>query len=250
MSLRRVLAAGAMGMMLAPLSAFAFSWQSVVQWARGMQSEMSAWAVVTRQSALSASVVADNGRQAAQQLATAMSAVSGAGRLNADLLSVDGRLGQPQALLCEARRASDFSVAASEQAARDRGALMSSFAASRTAPGSPAGQIWQRRRASYCTLAEARAGVCELRPNGLQGWDANYAGAFSQWTLAPEAELAGLDFALTVSDVRGESLGRCKAAACASAASVDLQALAASSMAAQSLVGQVTARRVPALTGK
>ena len=77
-------------MVFTSANANAFSFQSVLMWIKNMQSEMSAWAVTTKQTAVAANQSAASRNAADQQLATAMGAISMSDRVGEALISVDG----------------------------------------------------------------------------------------------------------------------------------------------------------------
>lgn len=232
-------------------NAQAFSFMSVLEWLRNMQSEMSGWAVVTKQTAVSADVMASANRTSQQQLATAMGAISMSERVGNAVLSVDGTYGQPVTIKCEAQKDGTMQVEAWQQVSYDRAKLMGTFASTRVADRSSAErERIALHRDSYCTVSEAKSGLCQLKANGMQGWDVNYGGAFGERTLPAEGELAGYAYAAMVSDTRAPAALDCKSAACAAAAAQQLALAASGTMVADTFVGQVLERRVPVLTGK
>lgn len=238
-------------MALASANANAFTFQSVLMWLRNMQSEMSAWAVTTKQTALSSNQSAASLHTSQRELATAMGAISMSDRITKAVISVDGALGQPITIKCAAQKDATLQVEARQQIGYDRVKLISTFASTRVASkGAAEVERMALHKSSYCTISEAKAGLCALKPNGMQGWDVNYAGAFGETTLAAEGELAGYAYAAMVADTRAPAALDCKSAACAAATSEQLALSAVGSMVADAFVGQVLERRVPVLTGK
>ena len=249
----RGLAAFAAGcsLLAAAPSAYAFSWESVLQFIETMQSEMSAWAVTTKQTAVAANQIADNTKTSQQQLATAMGAIAMSERVSEAVMSVDANFGQPVTIKCTAQKAAATQVEAWSQVALDRSKLMSTFASTRVGGKDMAErERVALRKDSYCTVGEAKSGMCHLKANGMQGWDANYAGAFGERTLPAEGELAGYAYAAMVADVRAPAALDCRSKACSAAASEQLALAAVGTMAADAFVGQVLERRVPMLTGQ
>ena len=237
-------------LLLASPSAQAFSWQSVLQFIQTMQSELSAWAVTTKQTSVSANQQAQSIQTSQQQLATAMGAISMSERVGNAIMSVDANFGQPVTIKCTAQKAASMQVEAWSQVSFDRSKLMGTFASTRVADKSRAErERIALRKDSYCTIGEAKSGMCELKANGMQGWDSNYGGAFGERTLPAEGELAGYAYAAMVADVRAPAALDCKSKACAAAASQQLALAAVGTMAADAFVGQVLERRVPMLTG-
>jgi len=232
-------------------SAQSFSFQSVIQWLTSMQSQTSAWAVATKQTAVSADVLSSSLATNAQQLSTAMGAMSMSDRVTKAVMSVDGTYGQPVTLKCVAQRDSAMQVEAWQQVSNDRSKLMSTFASTRVIDKSYADrERMALHKDSYCTVSEAKSGMCQLKANGMQGWDSNYGGAFGENTLPAEGELAGYAYVAMVADTRAPASLDCKSEACNAAAAEQLEVAAQSTMVADSLVGQVLERRVPVLTGK
>ena len=173
------------------------------------------------------------------------------GRLANTLVEFDGTLGQPVTLKCAAQQNASVQAVAWEQATLDRSKLMGTFASTRVASTSEGErERITLHRDNYCTIAEARSGMCALKANGMQGWDSNYAGAFGEQTLAAEGELAGYAYAAMVADTRAPAALDCKSTACAAAASEQLALAATGTMVADAFLGQVMERRVPVLTGK
>jgi hypothetical protein len=238
------------GMAFAPANANAFSFQSVVMWLRTMQSEMSAWSVTVKQTALSANQSAASRHASNRELATAIGAISMSDRITKAVMSVDGTFGQPVTIKCAAQKDATLQVEARQQMSHDRMKLIGTFAATRVASkGAAEVERMSLHKDSYCTISEAKAGLCKLKANGMQGWDSNYAGAFGETTLAAEGELAGYAYAAMVADTRAPAALDCKSAACAAAASEQLALSAVGTMVADAFVGQVLERRVPVITG-
>jgi hypothetical protein len=231
--------------------AHAISWQSVLSFIQTMQSEMSAWAVTTKQTSVAAHQVSQANLNTQKALATAIGAISMSERVSDAVMSVDGQWGQPVTIKCTAQKAAAMQVEAWSQVGLDRSKLMGTFASTRVASKSHADrERLALRKDSYCTVGEARSGMCELKANGMQGWDSNYGGPFGERTLAAEGELAGYAYAAMVADVRAAGALDCKSKACEAAASQQLALAAVGTMAADAFVGQVLERRVPVLTGK
>ncbi|ANN80909.1 hypothetical protein [Bordetella flabilis] len=234
-----------------PASAAALSWESVVTFVNTLRGEASSWSVTTQQTAVSAQQQNDSRVRSESLLASAIGAIEMSERVGNAVVSVDPAVGQPSTLLCEAQTEGALRVEALGQRDRDATRLMQSFSSSRVSSQAKAdAAIIAQRKNTYCTVSEARSGACDLVPNAMQGWDSNYAGAFSQSTLSPEGELAGYAYTAMLTDVRASAAVDCSSAACQGAAANQMRLAAMSSLAANSLVGQVTDRRVPVLTGQ
>ena len=229
------------------------AWKTLLELVWRYGNEMSAWAVQTKQAALSANVVSGTVRNAKMELASAR----GAQHTTAQTVRATENFhpqfgGQPASLSCDAVRQNIAAEAALAQRKIDTQALMASYAGARVGdPSQAVQQQWARHRDTYCTVAEAKikpTPACQLVPNGMQGWDSNYAGAFSETTLSPETELAAYDYAATLIDQRSTLLSACKETACNEQAAISLTSASAASMVANSLIDQATWRRQPELS--
>lgn len=247
----RALVVAATFLASAPANAVGLSWASVVTFVNTMKDEASAWSVTTKQTAVSAQQQNDSRLRSQSLLASAIGAIEMSDRVGKAFLSVDPAVGQPATLLCDAQTEGALRVEALGQRDRDASRLMQSFASSRVSTQATAdASAIAQRKSTYCTISEAKGGACKLVANGMQGWDSNYAGAFSHHTLSPEGELAGYAYVAMLTDKRASAAIDCASAACQSAAVNQMRLAAMSAMAANSLVGQVTDRRVPVLTGQ
>jgi len=218
---------------------------------KDMQNESSAWSVTTKQTSLSANVMGTSDLDSKKQLANALGAIDMSNRVTQAAIDFNPMTGQPSSILCSAQQNGKLAVEARSQQQMDGNRLMASYASTRV--GSRAQADTDRltlHRGTYCTVSESKSGLCALTANGMQGWDVNYQGAFGQDTLAPEGEVAGYAYVSMLSDTRAEVKTDCSSTACASAQASQLAASAASSMVANSLVGQITERRQPILTGQ
>lgn len=233
------------------LPAQALSWASVVTFISTMQTEMSAWAITVKQTALSANVVSQMDSDSKKQLANAAGAISMSDRVMRAAVSFDPAVGQPVTIKCIAQENGKLFVEAQSQREMDAAKLMASYSSQRVGSKAAADQAaLAMHRDTYCTVSEAKQGMCTLNANGMQGWDVDYAGPFSEKTLAPEGEAAAYAYTAMITDQRAEAQIDCTSAACNAAQAQQLATSAMSAMAASSLVGQVTDRRVPMLTGQ
>ncbi|MDR2208490.1 MAG: hypothetical protein LBE22_05905 [Azoarcus sp.] len=234
-----------------PLSARAFSWASVLEFLREIENEMSTWAVNVKQTALSANQIGNAERVAKQQL-TAAKAIQEIGeKAYRAVVDFSPMTGQPDSIKCTEQHHGAIHVESQAQRDLDQRKLMQSYAAGRVDSRAQAQNNWlKNRRANYCTVSEAKQGMCKLTADGMQGWDTNYAGAFTELTLAPEAELAAYDYATSLIDARAEAGIDCKSADCMAAQISHLGFMAAGSMVANSIIGQAVDRRQPFLSGQ
>lgn len=211
----------------------------------------SAWAVSVKQSALSANSVSTVQVQSQQTLAASIGAIDMTDALTHTAVQYSMLTGQPDSIKCIAQANGKLAVQTDQQRAQDTGHLMATYSSTRVGSQAIANQqLLAMHRTTYCMVSESQAGLCTLAPNGMQGWDENYAGAFGQDTLAPEGELAGYAYAAMLTDVRADAAIDCNTRTCAAAESAQLDAAAAASIAANSMVEQVTDRRQPILTGQ
>lgn len=252
MKMRRVTVAFIVGYgaMVGSASALAFSWASVLTMIKTLGSEASAWAVTTKQTALAANQQTTSQQITQKQLATALGAIAMSDRVTKNIEAFHSEFGQPSTIKCEAQKNGKLFVEAQAQQALDGARLMSAYASNRVGSSTLAdAEALSLHRKNYCTVSEAKQGLCALTANGMQGWDADYSGPFGEKTLAPEGEIAGYAYASMVSDVRAESQIDCKSSACEAAQSHQLAKAALGSMVANSIIGQVTDRRIEVLTG-
>ncbi len=252
MSMRQVTKAVVLiyGISFASANAHA-SWATALQYFYAMQREMSAWAVSTKQSAVAANQMAHAELTAKKQLATAFGAIGTSERTMRAITSFDPELGQPVTIKCVAQQNGKLHVEAESQRQKDAGRLMANYASNRVGSKAVANaQMLSMHRDTYCSVSEAKQGMCSLSANGMQGWDVNYAGPFSEKTLAPEGEVAAYAYAGMVADARAEAHIDCSTTACVAAQSQQLANAAMSAMAANAIIGQATDRRMPMLTGK
>lgn len=227
------------------------TWATVVQTIKDLQNESSAWAVNTKQTALSSNVIGKTDMDSKKQLANAVGAIDLSDRVTRAAVDFSPVTGQPSSIKCAAQQDGKLAVEARSQQQMDANRLMASYASTRVGSRAQAdGDRLAMHRNTYCTVSEARSGLCTLTANGMQGWDVNYQGAFGEDTLAPEGEVAGYAYAGMITDTRAEAKIDCSSTACEAAQSAQLAASAASSMVANSLVNQITERRQPILTGQ
>jgi len=235
----------------APLPVHAFSWSSVMQFVKDLEDELSAWSVNVKQTALSANQMGNAERVSKQQLTTAMNTLDMGEKLYHAVVDFGPMTGQPDSVKCTEHHHATLHVEARGQRDLDHRKLMASYASSRVGTRAGAQNDWQKNhRANYCTVSEAKQGMCKITADGMQGWDTNYAGAFTELTLAPEAELAAYDYAATLIDVRSDAVTDCNSADCLTAQSNFFGFAAAGSMVANSITGQATDRRQPFLPGQ
>lgn len=231
--------------------AYAFSWASVLEFFSTLKDEGTAWAIEVKQTALAANQEAQSYATSNQQLATAIGAINLSERMASNAISFDMYTGQPDSIKCIAQKYGKLHVEAISQADKDAKKLLAYYASERVLSSKKANdRSLAIHKEAYCTISEAKQRMCNLTPNGMQGWDANYGGAFTEQTLAPEGELAAYNYVAMLTDRRSESVADCASAACQSARSKQLAASAMATMAANSLINQATSRRVPMLTGK
>ena len=222
------------------------TWASVVAYLRNMLREGEAWSMVVSQSSLSAEQVAETYKQSTQQLARAIDLQRKEELLTKVVSDYGAETGQPDSVGCVAHVNARRHVQAQVQAEQDGARLIENFSqihAKRAMERRR--EMLERLKGTYCTVSEARQGICTLQGNGMQGWDRNYAGAFSKGTLGPEEEIAAYDYAHMVSVVDGDEIADCEGAACEKNRLDAMRRAAMSSMVAGVLVEQATSRRTP-----
>jgi len=222
----------------------AFGWASVVSWFQTMQREVSALAIQVKQNAVSANQVSDAEMNTRKQLAVAMGALMTSERVRDVVKNYDPTLGQPMLLKCDAQFDRKVQVEVFNQAAKNTREMVSSFAvASTTSRAAADKDVLAQHRELFCSVSEAKQGLCELKPNGMQAWDASYSGPFGEQTMTPDVELAAYNYITNVVDTRAPNGINCETEACTSARLQNMRDTAIGSMVAESLVGQVSMRR-------
>ena len=234
-----------------PLADAQVSWQTVVQYVKMILTEGTHWKLVATQTRISADRQVETQQKANQQLAGAFDLIRKQERLTDAVRDHGAATGQPESIGCAALEHADLALRARQQAELDSGKLMQSFADSRQHSATQArDNIMKKLKDEYCTVSEARQGICELRGNGMQGWNRNSAGAFSFETMSPEAENAAYDYAELVSSPARDEVIECEGAACDQNQLTSLGQKAVASLIADTYVEQAASRRSPVLTGK
>lgn len=239
----------ALGAALA-LPGFAQAFTTGATMFRNMQAEASAFAVSVKQSAIGANQVALSSNTSSKQLANAQGAIGMSKAARENAVNFSGRFGLSPTLKCEGQSERTVALEAQHQRQRDGTRLMANYSGERMASQAQAdADALKIHLKTYCTVAAAKQGLCTLQPNGMQGWDVNYSGAFSERTLSPEGEAAAYAYVALVTDARSSAEGDCSGRACEAAQGSAMAVSAFASMAAASFVDQATDRRVPILTG-
>ena len=224
--------------------AHAFGWASVLSWFMTMQREVSAFAIQVKQNAVAANQISDAEMNTRKTLAVAMGALMTSDRVREVVQNYDPLLGQPMLLKCEAQFDRKVQVEVFNQASKNTREFVSNYSTASAVSRAAADQdVLAQHRELFCTVSEAKQGMCELKPNGMQGWDASYSGPFGEQTMTPDVELAAFNYITNVVDTRAPSGINCKSEACASARLQNMRDTAIGSMVAESLVGQVSMRR-------
>lgn len=224
--------------------AHAFGWASVLAWFQTSQREVSAIAIQTKQNAVAANQISDAEVNTRKQLAVAMGAVMTSERVREVVKNYDPALGQPMLLKCDAQFDRKVQVETFNQAAKNTRVFVSNFASASTPSRAGAQRdVLTQHRELFCSVSEAKQGMCKLNPNGMQAWDASYAGPFGEQTMTPDVELAAFNYITNVVDTRAQNGINCKSEACSAARLENMQETAIGSMVAESLVGQLSMRR-------
>ncbi|MEA9392203.1 hypothetical protein SJI19_16890 [Acerihabitans sp. TG2] len=229
-----------------PSFSYAASWLSVTELVNTMQQGMSAIAVATKQAAVAANQQSLAVANSLKTLSTARGAMQMSNRVVDAYTNFDASTGQASSNGCQAHMQNSYAIQASELSSKNQLVLMQNYATRRyTAQSEADAERLSIHHDTYCSASEATAGACELKANGMQAWDSDYAGAFNQETLSPEAELAGYAYVSNITDERIATSQDCTSAACQSATLAQMQSSAINSMVANSLIGQLTDRRIP-----
>ncbi len=229
---------------LASSHASAFSWAAVLAWFQTTQRELSAIAIQTKQNAVSANQISDAEVNSRKTLAVAMGALMTSERVREVVKNYDPMLGQPMLLKCDAQMERAMQVAVFDQAAKNTRGFINAYASAGTPSRAAANKdSLVQHRELFCTVSEAKQGLCELKPNGMQGWDASYAGPYGEDRVTPDVELAAYSYVAHLADTRPAKGINCKSEACAVAKLKHMEQSAIGSMVSTSLIGQLSERR-------
>lgn len=219
-------------------------WATVLAWFQTMQREVSALAIQVKQNAVAANQISDAEVNTRKQLAVAMGALMTSERVREVVQNYDPTLGQPMLLKCDAQFHRKVQVEVFNQASKNTREFVSNFAVASTSSRAAADlDVLTQHREFFCSVSEAKQGLCEVKPSGMQAWDASYSGPFGEQTMTPDVELAAFNYITNVVDTRAPNGINCKSEACASARLQNMRDTAIGSMVAESLVGQVSMRR-------
>ena len=231
-------------LLMTAASAHAFSWAAVLAWFQTMQREVSAIAIQTKQNAVAANQISDAQVNSRKNLAVAMGALMMSDRVRDVTLGFDPHLGQPMLLKCNAQMERTMQVEVFNQAAKNTREFLTAYSSASTESRAAADRdVLLQHREFFCSVSEAKQGLCELNPNGMQGWDSTYSGPFGEHTMTPDIELAAFNYVANLADTRAPKGINCKSEACAAAQLKHMEATAIGSMVSASLVGQLSARR-------
>jgi hypothetical protein len=212
--------------------------------------QLSSLRIATQQTAVSAHVVSEAELNSKKTLADAVAAIQQSDRVYEALANYSEMTGQPITNKCVALGDNATAVKAMQNARKDARTLMESYSAARVGSSiEKDNEALDTHRKYYCTVSEAKQGMCELYPNGMQWWDTNYSGPFGESTLSPDSELAAYAYTQMVLDTRAEAVIDCKSASCSAASTNHLGTNALGSMAAASFIGQATERRIVVTEG-
>ncbi len=231
-------------------AANAFSFASVVEIFQSMQREMSAWAVTTKQSAVAANQVSEMSKASNQQLATAIGAISMSERIRDAVSGFSGAIGQPESNRCQAQRDNNAFTRAMTAQRKDLVARMNVYVNSRADSIVTEAQEKIAAHDDFCSVSEAKQGICKLKPNGMQSWDSNYSSFYSQQSLTPTSEIAALNYVnMTTSNTPLVS-SDCKSVECKNVRQKQNELSAISSMATNAYLHQVSMRVRPEVIEK
>jgi hypothetical protein len=239
---------------LTPVAAngFGFSFQAFLEWLSTKGQMTSAVKVSTAQTSLSAQQVSLGSIEAGKAFANAYST-------NAIHNDTVGAIADyfpgylPSSSRCDAITKSQLQVEAGAQAGRDSrklaDALSSAMADNQRDVKKAKSDI---HRNLYCSVEEAKSGLCEIRVDGLQSADADYSVAFlGNATISPEVEISGMSYVANVADVStGAETSLCNTPECISAMMNTSRDQAIYSMVGSVFSDQLAARRIPVMSGK
>lgn len=234
-------------LLVIPLAANAVSWQAILEWFYSLNNENSAWAVVTKQTAVASNQIAANDVRTTQMLAVAMGTLRQTERTKDAVINYSGVFGQPESNLCEAISDNKVMIQTLEKQRQDHIGRMNSY--SNRTVNSPVEQKqdMQAIHQDFCTISESRQGLCKLKTNGMQGWDSDYSGFSTQNNLGAQAEVGAIAYANTLTSQLpvAYAANECKSTACVQAKTAHLGNAARSSMVTNSVLSQISIRVNP-----
>lgn len=236
-----------MVILVVPMAANAFSWQAIVQWFLNLNNENSAWAVVTKQTAVASNQIASNDVRATQMLAVSMGTIRQTERTKEAVINYSGAFGQPESNLCGALADNKAMIKTMENQQQDSISRMANFSNRNVGTAIEYKQAIQQSHERFCSVSESKQGLCKLQTNGMQAWDSDYSGFSTKNNLVGDAELGGIAYVNTVSSVlpTPDPSIDCKSAACTHAKIESLANSARASMVTNTILSQVSIRVNP-----
>lgn len=236
------------GLLAGSISSFAFISGTTQQ--NSTQMLLSATKVVSMQEAVSGQQQANADKSAKQALATAIGAINMTDNMLKIYMDRMPDAGVPMDSRCNAATDRQGQIIQRNLSLLDIQDRMQSFASTRMqsfAEGERA--KLDRHLTAYCSITEARAGLCVLLPNGLQSADVDYSRALGSEKLGDDGSMAALDYVAQVADVRFTQQLDCGSADCLHGQMNHLSNSSINSMVANSLVSQITAKQVVPIAG-
>lgn len=163
------------------------------------------------------------------------------------VIDYSGTFGQPESNLCAALAENSVMMRTMEKSNEDWKGRMASFSNRKTGSALEYRQNIQVAHQDFCSIGEAKQGICKLKPDGMQAWDSDYSGFSNQNNLSVQAETGAVAYVNTLSSQLPlpDAGADCKSVSCIQAKSQMLSATARSSMVTANMLSQVGIRRNP-----
>lgn len=227
----------------APIACQAMSWQAVVQWFVNLNNENSAWSVVTKQTAIASNQIATNDVRSKQMLSIAIGSIAKTEKLKKNIINFSAAYGQPESNLCLAISQQNSFVKNMANHKLDLMGRMGNFINSSISSEVEQKNILQRVHSDFCSVNEAKQGLCKLKPNGMQAWDTDYSAFSSKNNLEGNAEVGAIAYVQKISVNPTLTANNCKSTSCAEARIQSITYAARSSMITNTFLSQISIRR-------
>lgn len=229
--------------LIIPTIGYAFSWQSIVQWFTNLNNENSAWAVHTKQTSIVSNQIASSNMRSNQMLSVALQTIAQTERQKKIIIDFSVAFGQPESNLCVAIARQNSFVKNMGNHKLDVVGRMSNFINTSVDSEVQQKQITQKVHSDFCSISEAKLGLCKLKPNGMQSWDTDYSAFTSKNNLEGRAEVGAIAYVRRMSVPPVIKSNNCKSTSCAQARIHNMGNVARSSIVTHTLLSQISIRK-------
>lgn len=226
-----------------PLISYALTWSTVAQWLQSLNYDASAWAVVTKQTSVTSNQIASNDIQTLKLLSVALGAISQAERQKKIMIDYNANFGQPESNLCLSISQQNSFIKNMEQKNDDIKQRMTNFSNQIYISQTDLKNTLLTSHQDFCSINEAKQGLCKLKPNGMQAWDIDYSGFSSKNNLEGMAEIGALAYVKRLSASLAQTDFKCKSNSCKDLHIQNMTYAARSSMVTNTLLSQISIRK-------